>query len=137
MYSEVWPPDAPLEKIRERAPAGVILSGGPKSVSEPGAPTCDAGVYELGHPVLGICYGMQLMAHDLGGSVAPAPQREYGHATVRLSAPSALLADVPPEIRVWASHGDFVSAAPQFGPPSVASSTNRSPFKSLPAPVVK
>jgi GMP synthase (glutamine-hydrolysing) len=113
VYSEVWPPDTPLEKIRERAPAGVILSGGPKSVSEPGAPTCDAGVYELGHPVLGICYGMQLMAHDLGGSVAPAPQREYGHATVRLSAPSALLADVPPEIRVWASHGDFVSAAPQ------------------------
>jgi GMP synthase (glutamine-hydrolysing) len=113
VYSEVWPPDTPVQKIRDRAPVGIILSGGPKSVSDPGAPTCDLGVYDAGTPVLGICYGMQLMAHALGGSVAPAPQREYGHATVRLGAPSALLADVPEQIRVWASHGDFVSAAPQ------------------------
>ena len=112
MYSEVWPPDTPLEKIRARAPVGIILSGGPKSVSDPGAPTCDTGVYDLGRPVLGICYGMQLMAHDLGGTVAPAPQREYGHATVHVAAPGTLLADIPEEIRVWASHGDFVSAAP-------------------------
>jgi GMP synthase (glutamine-hydrolysing) len=113
VYSEVWPPDTPLEKIRAKHPVGVILSGGPKSVSDPGAPSCDAGVYAIGVPVLGICYGMQLMANALGGRVAPAPQREYGHATVRVTAPdAALLADVPAEIRVWASHGDFVAAAP-------------------------
>jgi len=113
VYSEVWPPDTPVEKIRERNPVGIILSGGPKSVSEPGAPTCDPEVYALGRPVLGICYGMQLMAHTLGGRVAPAPQREFGHAKVSVTARSSLFADVPEEIRVWASHGDFVAAAPE------------------------
>ena len=113
VYSEVWAPDTPLAKIRAKKPVGVILSGGPKSVSDRGAPTCDPGVYTLGVPVLGICYGMQLMADALGGRVSPAPQREYGHATLRVTMPdAALLADVPPEIRVWASHGDFVAAAP-------------------------
>ncbi len=116
VYSEIWPPDAPAAKIRERKPAGIILSGGPKSVSDAGAPKCDPSIFELGRPVLGICYGMQLMAHSLGGAVAPAPQREFGHATVTLAAsgPGArLFADVPPEIRVWASHGDFVAAPPE------------------------
>jgi GMP synthase (glutamine-hydrolysing) len=72
-------------------------------------------LFELGRPVLGICYGMQLMASALGGSVAPAPQREFGHASVRVAAKgasAALFADVPEEIRVWASHGDLVSAPP-------------------------
>src|SRR5206468_3212070 len=133
VYSEVWRPDTPVEAIRERRPAGIILSGGPKSVAAPGAPHCDARVYELGLPVLGICYGMQLMAHALGGRVAPAPQREFGHARVSITArreagadaaargaqaavavadPAALFVDVPDEIRVWASHGDLVAAAP-------------------------
>ena len=62
VYSEIWPPDAPAEKIRARRPAGIILSGGPKSVSDAGAPKCDAAVFDVGIPVLGICYGMQLMA---------------------------------------------------------------------------
>jgi GMP synthase (glutamine-hydrolysing) len=116
VYSEIWPPDTPGEKIRERAPAGIILSGGPKSVSDAGAPKCDTAIFDLATPVLGICYGMQLMAHSLGGAVAPAPHREFGHATVSLAAGGvgeALFAGVPDEIRVWASHGDFVSAPPE------------------------
>ena len=128
VYSEIWAPDTPAEKIRARQPVGIILSGGPKSVSDAGAPKCDAAVFELGRPVLGICYGMQLMAHTLGGRVEPAPQREFGHATVRIGAggaggggggggggvatSAALFEGVPEEIRVWASHGDFVAAAP-------------------------
>src|SRR5262249_18491878 len=115
VYSEIWPPDTPAANIRERKPVGVILSGGPKSVSDAGAPKCDPSLFEIGRPVLGICYGMQLMAHSPGGPVAPAPQREFGHATVPLAAagPGAqLFADVPQEIRVWASHGDFVAAPP-------------------------
>jgi len=132
VYSEVWAPDTPLEKIRARTPAGIILSGGPKSVSESGAPKCDPGVYDLGCPVLGICYGMQLMADNLGGRVAPAPQREFGHANVTITRkasvggaaePAALFVDVPDEIRVWASHGDFVAAAPA-GFSVVATSAN-------------
>jgi GMP synthase (glutamine-hydrolysing) len=134
VYSEVWPPDTPIEKIRSRNPVGIILSGGPKSVSEATAPKCDPAVYDIGRPVLGICYGMQLMADDLGGKVAPAPQREFGHAQVKITwgpetsrpgAPdeAALFVNVPPEIRVWASHGDFVSAAPP-GFSVVATSAN-------------
>jgi GMP synthase (glutamine-hydrolysing) len=131
VYSEVWPPDTPVEEIRERRPAGIVLSGGPKSVSEPGAPKCDSRLYELGPPVLGICYGMQLMADTLGGRVAPAPQREFGHAKVTItrqaamgtSDPAALFVDLPDEIRVWASHGDLVAAAPA-GFSVVATSAN-------------
>src|SRR5262245_13011980 len=114
VYSEILPPDTAAETIRARGAVGVILSGGPKSVSESGAPRCDSQVFDLGVPVLGICYGMQLMAHSLGGRVAPAPQREFGHATVSIAAKAAtIFADIPEEIRVWASHGDFVAAAPQ------------------------
>jgi GMP synthase (glutamine-hydrolysing) len=136
VYSEVWAPDTPIEKIRERRPTGIILSGGPKSVSEPGAPKCDPEVYELGMPVLGICYGMQLMANALGGRVEPAPQREFGHAVVtvasRATSSAALFNDVPDEIRVWASHGDFVAAAPA-GFAVVATSAN-APVAAMAAP---
>jgi len=115
VYSEIWAPDVDADKIRARRPVGVILSGGPKSVSDRGAPRCDARVFDIGAPVLGICYGMQLMADTLGGKVAPAPHREFGHANIKIAAEgraAALFADVPGEIRVWASHGDFVAAAP-------------------------
>jgi GMP synthase (glutamine-hydrolysing) len=126
VYSEIWPPDTPAEKIRSRQAVGVILSGGPKSVSEVGAPVCDPALFELGVPVLGICYGMQLMAHVLGGAVARAPQREFGHATISVAAagePAALFANIPAEIRVWASHGDLVAAIPS-GFSVVATSAN-------------
>ena len=122
VYSEIWGPDTAAAKIGARNPVGIILSGGPKSVSDPGAPMCDPALFDLGSPVLGICYGMQLMAASLGGSVAPAPQREFGHALVTVGGrsgssgpaggPAALFAGVPSEIRVWASHGDFVAAPP-------------------------
>ncbi len=126
VYSEIWPPGTPAETIRARHPAGIILSGGPMSVSAPGAPVCDPALFALGRPVLGICYGMQLMAHTLGGSVAPASQREFGHASVALDATgagAALFAGVPAEIRVWASHGDYVARQPE-GFSVVATSAN-------------
>src|SRR5439155_5147575 len=102
---------------------GVILSGGPKSVSDAAAPRCDPAVYDIGRPVLGICYGMQLMAQTLGGRVEPAPHREFGHATVQITDRAALFTDVPDQIRVWASHGDFVAAVPS-GFSVVATSAN-------------
>jgi GMP synthase (glutamine-hydrolysing) len=103
---------------------GVILSGGPRSVSERGAPRCDAALFDVGVPVLGICYGMQLMTDTLGGRVEPAPHREYGHALVHVSDASApMFAEVPADLRVWASHGDLVAAAPP-GFSVVATSAN-------------
>jgi GMP synthase (glutamine-hydrolysing) len=112
VYSEILPYNTPLEEIARRRPAGIILSGGPRSVSEPTAPRCDVGVFDAGVPVLGICYGMQLMTDALGGEVAPAPHREFGHATIRIANDAPLLSTVASELRVWASHGDFVKAAP-------------------------
>jgi GMP synthase (glutamine-hydrolysing) len=112
VYSEILPFDTPVGEVMGRRPAGIILSGGPKSVSEPGAPHCEPGVFSAGVPVLGICYGMQLMTHTLGGEVAPAPHREFGHALINITPDAPLLSTVPSELRVWASHGDFVKSAP-------------------------
>jgi GMP synthase (glutamine-hydrolysing) len=137
VYAEILPFDTPLEKIRAKQPVGIILSGGPKSVSESGAPHCDTAVYESGVPVLGICYGMQLMTYALGGHVAPAPHREFGMATVSVDRDAPLFASVPfnsaqRELRVWASHGDFVQAAPS-GFSVTATSTN-APVAAMAAP---
>jgi GMP synthase (glutamine-hydrolysing) len=112
VFAEILPFDTPVERLRERKPVGIILSGGPKSVSDNGAPHCDTAIYDSGVPVLGICYGMQLMTHALGGQVAPAPHREFGLATISIDADAPLFATVPTQLRVWASHGDFVKAAP-------------------------
>ena len=112
VYSEILPFNTSIAEIRKRRPVGIVLSGGPRSVSEPSAPRCEPEVYEAGVPVLGICYGMQLMTDTLGGEVAPAPQREYGHAVIRIEEDAPILASVGPELRVWASHGDFVKRAP-------------------------
>src|SRR5262249_17313133 len=84
----------------------------PKSVSEVGAPRSDPALLALGTPTLGICYGMQLMTDSLGGQVAPAPSREYGHASVTVTNGSRLFHDIPKSLRVWASHGDLAASAP-------------------------
>lgn len=115
IYCEILPYSASMEEIARRSPVGIILSGGPKSVREDGAPRCDTAVFDIGVPVLGICYGMQLMTDALGGEVAPAPHREFGLATIRITPDAPLFASVidgPGELRVWASHGDFVKSAP-------------------------
>ena len=112
VYSEIVPHTMSAADIARRQPAGIILSGGPRSVSDDGAPMVDLGIFEIGVPVLGICYGMQLLTHVLGGTVGRADQREFGHAIVSPQPNCALFAGLPETIRVWASHGDFVAAAP-------------------------
>jgi GMP synthase (glutamine-hydrolysing) len=112
VYSEILPFNTPIAEIRARNPVGIVLSGGPRSVSEASAPRCDPAVFDAGIPVLGICYGMQLMTDALGGVVAPAPHREFGHATIAIERDAPMLAALGSELRVWASHGDFVKAAP-------------------------
>src|SRR4029078_4249461 len=112
VYSEILPFNTPIAEIRARAPIGIVLSGGPRSVSEASAPRCDPGVFRADVPVLGICYGMQLMTDVLGGKVEPAPNREFGHATITIAPRAPMLASLGSELRVWASHGDFVKTAP-------------------------
>ena len=98
------------ERVRELNPKGIIFSGGPASVYAPGAPTCDPKILDLGIPILGICYGMQLTAHLLGGKVLPANKREFGRAQCTVADTHGLLAGVPREMQVWMSHGDQVQA---------------------------
>lgn len=108
VYCEIVRHDISVERVRQLNPRGLILSGGPSSVYEPGAPRCEPGILQLGIPVLGICYGMQLACEILGGKVDSAPAREYGRANVRLQAENELFAGVPEETQVWMSHGDQV-----------------------------
>ena len=113
VYCELLPFDAPWEQVRKLNPRGFILSGGPASVYDEGAPLAPSYVFESGLPVLGICYGMQLIAHQLGGRVAPSGEREYGHAAIyQGDAPSEFLAGLPPSMPVWMSHGDRVVELP-------------------------
>ena len=100
------------ERVRELAPKGIILSGGSASVYETGAVTCDPKIFDLGIPVLGICYGMQLACHLLGGKVIAGQHREFGRAHVRVDEPVGLFAGVPEEMIVWMSHGDQVQVLP-------------------------
>jgi GMP synthase (glutamine-hydrolysing) len=113
VYSEIFPFNAPIEKIKEFRPKGLILSGGPSSVYDTGAPFPDMKIFDLGIPVLGICYGMQLMAHSLGGSVAKAAKREYGRAELKVDDDADLLWGLSPDTKVWMSHGDRIEALPQ------------------------
>src|SRR5882724_3520526 len=112
VYCEVRPFDHPLDEIRRRKPIGLILSGGPQSVYEAGAAHADPELFGLGIPVLGICYGMHLLAHLLGGRVEGGHHREYGRAEIRVSDPGTLFAGLSEVQTVWMSHGDRVLAAP-------------------------
>jgi GMP synthase (glutamine-hydrolysing) len=113
VYCELVPHDAPWEKIAPLNPRGFILSGGPRSVYEPNAPLAPSYIYESHLPVLGICYGMGVIARQLGGAVAAGTKREYGHAVLHLNNPeSPLFADLPESTPVWMSHGDKIEDMP-------------------------
>lgn len=115
VYCEILPFNTRAVEIYDRNPKGLILSGGPSSVYDDAAPRMMDGLIENGHaPVLGICYGLQLIAHGLGGSVQPSASREYGYARLKVADPSSkLFAGLPPEMDVWMSHGDHVTALPE------------------------
>jgi GMP synthase (glutamine-hydrolysing) len=112
VYSELVRPDISVEQLRKLNPKGIILSGGPSSVYEPGAPRCDPKIFDLDVPILGICYGMQIGAQVLGGQVKPAKAREYGRAKLKVVADDPLVRGLPQETTVWMSHGDQVHELP-------------------------
>ncbi|MGZ7443427.1 glutamine-hydrolyzing GMP synthase [Paenibacillus sp. TH7-28] len=113
VYSELLPFNTPVERIRELAPKGIVFSGGPSSVYAENAPHIDPAVYDVGVPILGICYGMQLMAHQLGGKVERAAKREYGKADVDFAENSVLTRGLQAKQTVWMSHGDHVTKLPE------------------------
>ena len=112
VYCEILPHTAPWESIRALQPQGIVLSGGPASVYDERAPRCAPDIFGAGIPLLGICYGMQLMALELGGDIVPAREREYGPADLQIIRPEGIFAGVPSRTRVWMSHGDRVERAP-------------------------
>jgi len=135
VYCELVPPDTPWERIASLNPKGFILSGGPASVNEPGAPLAPAYIYESRLPVLGICYGMQVITKQLGGQVSPGTKQEYGHAILHLSdADSPLFAGLSTSSPVWMSHADRIEEMPsgfrvlaytENSPTAVMGSNNR------------
>ncbi len=127
VYSEIVPHTITAEEVRAKNPVGIVLSGGPSSVYEQGAPSLDEGILELGVPTLGICYGFQVMAQQLGGEVAHTGQREYGATavTIRSDDDNVLLGGQPEHQIVWMSHGDSVAVAPKGF--EVLASTNGTP----------
>src|SRR5437870_3444509 len=106
VFCQIVRHDLPAARVAELKPRGLIFSGGPASVYVPGAPRCDPAVFDLGIPVLGICYGMQLACHLLGGEVKPAPSREFGRAHCHILEADGLFGGVPQDTTVWMSHGD-------------------------------
>jgi GMP synthase (glutamine-hydrolysing) len=113
VYSEIVPHTVTAAEVAAKNPVGIILSGGPSSVYEDGAPSFDPAIFDLGVPTLGICYGFQMMATALGGEVAHTGQREYGSTDVHVSDDGVLLAGQPTEQTAWMSHGDSVAKAPE------------------------
>ncbi len=135
VYCEILPFNTPIAAIKAKQPVGIILSGGPSSVDEDGAPHCDRAVLDIGVPTLGICYGMQLMTDMLGGTPRRAPgiASSATHSCRRDTAiTSRMLKGMPDEMKVWASHGDFVASAPPGF--AVAATSNNAPVAVMEAP---
>jgi len=132
VYSKIYPFATPAEKLREDGVVGIILSGGPQSVYAKTAPHPDPGIFKLGIPVLGICYGVQLMGHFLGGTVAHSKAREYGHGQLTIKKSGKLFAGLPKKLRIWNSHGDKLTKLP---PGFVATAvSDNSPFAGIEDP---
>ena len=112
VYCQIEPPDIPLAVIRDLNPEGIILSGGPASIYEKNSPRVDAGIFNLGIPILGICYGLQFMVHALGGEVIAAAKREYGFAELNIRHATGVLTGVEKTTRCWMSHGDAIGRLP-------------------------
>src|SRR5438876_4168255 len=132
VYCELLPYTTPLDQILSRRPRGIVLSGGPDSVYAPGAPGIDPALYDQGVPILGICYGMQLMARQLGGEVAPGAQREFGKTELRVRRPGSLFAGLNDHLVCWMSHGDRVDAPPPGF--EVAARTENAPVAAMANP---
>ena len=132
VYSELLPHDTPWAEIARRRPKALILSGGPASVYDEGAPKADPAIWSGEVPVLGICYGLQLMAHDLGGDVMPATRREYGPASVTITSEDGLFKGIDREQPVWMSHGDSIVRPPDGFHPTAQ--TDSTPFAGLANP---
>ena len=114
VYCEVHPHTLPLEKLRALAPKAIIFTGGPESVYKKDSATYSEEIFSLGIPILGICYGSQLMAHKLGGKVETAPVSEYGRTELQVAdGASVLFADVPQKSVCWMSHTDYIAEAPK------------------------
>jgi GMP synthase (glutamine-hydrolysing) len=129
VYCQIEPPTIDIASIRKLNPCGIILSGGPASIYDPGSPRVDKGIFNLGIPILGICYGMHFMVDALGGKVHPAKRREYGFAELSAQAGDILFQKVPERSQVWMSHGDSISkTAPGF---KVGAYTANTPFAAI------
>ncbi len=115
VYCEIHPCNLELDKVKAFAPKGIILSGGPSSISDPDAPMADKGIFDLNSPILGICYGMQFLTHMLGGEVAKATHREYGNATIAIKENESLFYGLGKDDKqtVWMSHGDRIDRMPE------------------------
>lgn len=135
VYSEIVPHTMPVERMLARDPAAIILSGGPSSVYEDGAPSIDPAIFDAGVPILGICYGFQTMARALGGEVGRTGTREYGHTEATVEHTSCLFAGTPADQVVWMSHGDAVQSAPEGF--TVTASTTQTPVAAFENPARK
>lgn len=132
VYSEMVPYDISLEEIKAKSPDAIILTGGPSSVHEKDAPSCDPRIFELGVPVLGICYGMQLMAYKLGGVVGESTIREYGRSYLKVKEDDPLFKGLDREMQVWMSHGDSVNRLPEGF--RITASTEHCPVAAMSCP---